>query len=84
MPNKIDKRDDTKPKYGTRKYGNVAFADTVNNKYPIDTEEHVRAAWAYINQPKNAAEYTPEDAELIRKHIKAAAKKFGIKIDPKA
>lgn len=82
MANKIDKRKDTNPKNGEHKYGDVHFADEVNNKYPIDTEEHVRAAWSYINHPKNAAEYTPEDAELIRKHIKTAAKKFGIKIDP--
>ena len=84
MANKIDKRDDTKPKYGLHKYGDVKFADEVNKKYPIDTEEHVRAAWSYINHPKNAAEYTPEDAELIRKNIKNAARKFKIDIDPEA
>ena len=43
---KINRRDDVNPKEGEREYGDVKFADTTNNKYPIDTPEHVRAAWA--------------------------------------
>ncbi|WP_373330976.1 DUF6582 domain-containing protein [Salmonirosea aquatica] len=52
---KIDSRDDVKPSEGERKYGNVKFADQTNKKYPIDTLEHVRAAWSYINHQDNAA-----------------------------
>ena len=29
---------------GEHKYGDVKFADPENGKYPIDTEEHIRAA----------------------------------------
>ena len=36
-------------------YGNVTYADSKNGKYPLDTEAHIRAAWAYVNMPKNAA-----------------------------
>ena len=36
-------------------YGDVKYADPKNGKYPIDTAEHAKAAWAYINMPKNAA-----------------------------
>ena len=54
---KIDRREDVNPEYGENKYGDVKFADPVNNKYPIDTEEHVRAAWSYINHKDNAAKY---------------------------
>ena len=43
MTKPIHKRDDTDPDDGERKYGDVEFADPVNNKYPIDSEEHVRA-----------------------------------------
>lgn len=52
-----DRRDDVDPKRGKREQGNVEFADPVNNTYPGDTPEHVRAAWSYINHKDNAAEY---------------------------
>jgi ATP-dependent protease ClpP protease subunit len=45
-------------------------------RYPID-EEHVQAAWSYINQEKNASQYTPEQLADIKAKIKAAMKKFG-------
>jgi hypothetical protein len=78
---KIDKREDTNPEYGEHKYGDVKFADPVNNKYPIDTEEHVRAAWSYINHKDNAAKYDKDEVETIKKRIKSAAKKFDIDIE---
>ncbi len=49
MPDRIDKRDDLRPTQGEHEYGDVEFADPTNEKYPIDTTEHVRAAWSYIN-----------------------------------
>ncbi len=66
-------------------YGNVEYADPGYQKdkqkrYPIDTEEHVRAAWSYINMPKNQKMYTTGQIEKIKVRIKAAAKKFGIEI----
>lgn len=77
---KIDRRDDVKPKEGERKYGDVEFADPVNNKYPIDSEEHIRAAWSYINHKDNAAKYDKDEVETIKSRIKRAAKKHGIEI----
>lgn len=77
---KIDKREDINPNEGERKYGDVEFADSVNNKYPIDTEEHVRAAWSYINHKDNAAKYDQDEVETIKSRIKRAAKKFDIEI----
>ena len=80
---KIDKRDDVNPETGEHKYGDVKFADPTNNKYPIDTEEHVRAAWNYIHHKDNAAEYDKDEVETIKNRIKAAAKKFEINIEAK-
>lgn len=77
---KIDRRKDTKPKYGEHKYGDVKFADPVNKKYPIDTEKHVRAAWSYVNHKDNAAEYDADEVKTIKKRIKQAAKRFDIEI----
>ena len=61
-------------------YGNVTYADSKNGKYPIDTAEHVRAAWSYINMPKNQKGYSPTELASIKGRIKTAAKKFGIDI----
>jgi flagellar biosynthesis protein FlhB len=79
--NRIDRRDDVNPEEGKRKYGDVEFADPVNSKYPIDTPEHIRAAWSYINHEDNAAKYEADDVELIKSRIKRAAKKHDIEID---
>ena len=80
MTKRIDRRDDVNPERGEREYGDVEFADPTNNKYPIDTEEHVRAAWSYINHKDNAAKYDRDEVKLIKNRIKRAAKKFDIEI----
>lgn len=64
-----------KAEAGTSKYGDVKFADEDNKKYPIDTEEHIRAAWNYINKKKNAAKYSAEDLKTVKGKIVAAWKK---------
>jgi hypothetical protein len=81
MSQKIHHRDDVKPETGEHKYGEVEFADPVNKKYPVDTPEHVRAAWSYINHPDNAAKYKKNEVATIKGHIKRAAKKQGVDID---
>lgn len=78
---KIDKRADTSEHEGERKYGDVEFADTTNKKYPIDTPEHVRAAWSYINHKDNAAKYDTDEVRTIKSRIERAAKRHGIEID---
>ena len=77
---RIDRRDDVNPDEGEREHGDVLFADSVNNKYPIDTPEHVRAAWGYINHKDNAAKYDADEVALIKSRIKRAAKKHGVEI----
>lgn len=81
MSNYIKRRDDVNPEEGERKYGDVEFADPTNNKYPIDTPEHVRAAWNYINHEDNAAKYKASEVKTIKERIKRAAKKHGVEID---
>ena len=80
MSTKIDRRDDVNPEEGERKYGDVSFADTTNNKYPIDTPEHIRAAWSYIHHKDNASEYDSDELELIKNRIRQAAEKHNIEI----
>ena len=71
---KIAERKDVKPSEGKSKYGNVKFADEKNKKYPIDTAEHIKAAWNYINKPKNAGKYDAGDVKSIKSKIVAAWK----------
>ena len=78
---RIGKRGDVSPTEGKREYGDVEFADPTNKKYPIDSAEHVRAAWSYINHADNAAKYSTSDAAEIRKRIKRAAPKFDVEIE---
>ncbi|MCT1458505.1 hypothetical protein M3G03_02930 [Aestuariimicrobium sp. p3-SID1156] len=80
MSKPIHRRDDVNPDEGEHKYGDVEFADPVNNKYPIDTEEHVRAAWSYINKESNAAKYTKDEVRRIKDRIKKAARKHDVEI----
>jgi HK97 family phage prohead protease len=63
-------------------YGDVAYADPKNGKYPIDTAAHAKAAWSYINMPKNAAMYPLNGVTLaeVKARIVAACKKFGIDV----
>ena len=78
MSDKIEKRGDVSPERGEHEYGDAEFADPVNKKYPVDTPEHIRAAWSYIHHKNHAAKYSPEDVEKIKSHIEQAAKKHGV------
>jgi Mu-like prophage I protein len=72
----IEKRSDVEK--GERSDGAEHYADPVNQRYKLDTEKEVRAAWSYINMPKNASKYSSEDVKTIKGRIKAAGKKYGI------
>lgn len=76
---KMKKREDVYPNRGLHEYGNVEFADSVNKKYPIDTSEHIRAAWSYIHMPRDFEKYSSEDLKTIENRIIKAWKE---KIDP--
>jgi hypothetical protein len=80
MSERIKRREDVDPERGEHEYGDVEFADPVNNKYPIDTAEHVRAAWSYINHADNAAKYRADEVKTIKDRIKKAARSHGVEI----
>jgi hypothetical protein len=80
MGNYIKRRDDVNPDEGIREYGDVEFADPTNHKYPIDTAQHVRSAWSYINHQDNADEYDADEVDTIKGRIRSAAEKHGVEI----
>ncbi len=67
-------------------YGNVTYADPGyqedgQKRYPLDTEKHIRAAWAYINKAKNAAAYSAGQLSKIKTRIRQSMKKIGVQVD---
>lgn len=74
--------DEDMEKSAKEPYGNVTYADPgyqsdKKKRYPIDTEEHIRAAWSYINKPANAAKYPDGKAATVKSRIRAAMKRIG-------
>jgi uncharacterized protein DUF6582 len=83
LPKRIHRRRDADPSEGLEKYGPTLYADPTNKKYPIDTAGRIKAAWAYIHQPSNAAKYTPAERRTIKSRIRKAAKARGVDLpDP--
>jgi hypothetical protein len=60
------------------------YADPENYKYPIHTEENVRAAISYFSKPSNANKYPPGKRSSIWARIRAAAKRYDIKMSDKS
>jgi HK97 family phage prohead protease len=60
-------------------YADPGYQPDGAERYPIDRENHIRTAWAYIHQPDNAARYTEAQLAHIKARIVAAWQE---KIDP--
>lgn len=69
----------TKP-YGDVSYADPGYQDDKKPRYPIDTVEHAKAAWAYVNQGDNADAYDPRSLAKVKTRIQAALKKFGVDV----
>jgi phage head maturation protease len=67
------------PGNGSKPYGDVEYADPGHRadkkaRYPVDTEEHIRAAWSYVHKKKNEAKYSPADLASVKAKIVSAWK----------
>jgi uncharacterized protein DUF6582 len=69
--------DNPKQPYGDVKYADPGYQADGKKRYPLDTPEHIRAAWSYINQADNAAMYKSAQLKAIKARIAAAMKKIG-------
>jgi hypothetical protein len=76
---KIASAADKEP-YGDVEYADPGYQKDKKKRYPINTPEHIRAAWNYIHKSKNAAEYSAGQLAVIKARIVRAWKKH---IDPK-
>jgi Family of unknown function (DUF6582) len=61
-------------------YADPGYLKDKKKRYPLSSEKRIRAAWAYINQKDNAAQYTAAQLGRIKGKIKAAMKRIGAKI----
>lgn len=55
-------------------FADPGYQEDGANRYPVDTEAHIRAAWSYINMPKNAKAYSSEDLAKVKAKIISAWK----------
>jgi hypothetical protein len=60
-------------------HADPGFQADGKKRYPLDTERHIRAAWAFVHMASNTAPYTAGELQQIRDRIVAAWKD---KIDP--
>lgn len=72
--------DDGKKPYGDVSYADPGYQKDKKKRYPLDTKDHVKAAWSYISQPGNAGQYSADQLKQVKSKIKAAAGKFGVTI----
>jgi HK97 family phage prohead protease len=72
--------DNPKKPYGDVTYADPGYQKDHKKRYPIDTVDHARAAWSYINQASNAAQYTADEVKAIKGRIRAALKRFGVEV----
>lgn len=61
-------------------YADPGYLKDGKQRYELDTEAHIRAAWSFISQAKNAAQYTGPQLKRVKGRIKAAMRKIGAKV----
>lgn len=77
-PREVRMAGDGKSPYGPVEYADPGYQSDGKKRYPVDNEEHTRAAWSYINKGKNASAYSSGDLAKVKAKIKSAMKKHGI------
>ena len=60
--------------YGDVEYADPGYQTDKKKRYPIDTAEHIKAAWSYINTAKNQTPYSSAEVEKIKEKIVSAWK----------
>lgn len=73
--------DSAKEPYGDVAYADPGYQEDGKKRYPLDSEEHCRAAWSYINKAENAAKYNSNELAMIKGKIRSALKKYGVKVE---
>jgi HK97 family phage prohead protease/HK97 family phage major capsid protein len=72
---KADDDDDGDKPYGDVEYADPGYQSDKKKRYPIDTVDHIKAAWNYINKAENQKPYSADQVDKIKARIIAAWKK---------
>ena len=71
------------PQTKATNYADPGYQPDKMKRYALDTKSQAMAAWSYINQAKNAKNYTAPQLKQIKQRITKALRKFGVKVDNK-
>lgn len=63
---------------GTYAFADPGFQADRKMRFPVDSPEHVLAAYRYINDPDNAAKYDSGQLVTIKSNISSAMRKHSI------
>lgn len=62
-------------------YADPGYLADKKQRYQLDTKARAKAAWSYINQKDNAAQYTANQLKRIKQRIVKALKGFGVEVN---
>lgn len=72
LPLGKDAGEEAKKPYGDVHYADPGYQSDGRHRYPVDTEQHIRAAWSYIHHPDNRVSYSSEQLAHIEGAIVSA------------
>jgi hypothetical protein len=72
LPLGKDAAESEKKPYGDVHYADPGFQEDGRHRYPVNNEQHIRAAWSYIHHPDNRVNYSPEQLSHIEGAIVSA------------
>ncbi len=70
----VDTRNEIRRSADDGEYADPGYRSDGQKRYPIGTEQHIRAAWNFINRSTNAQRYTSSQLDSIKDRIVAAWK----------
>lgn len=81
FPLRLAGADAAKSPYGDVDYADPGYQADGKKRYPVDSEEHIRAAWSYIHKGHNAAAYNSKQLASIKAKIRSAGSKHGVQFE---
>lgn len=62
-------------------YADPGYQPDKKQRYQLGTKAEAKAAWSYVHQKDNAAQYTANQLKRIKQRIVKALKKFGVEVN---
>jgi hypothetical protein len=65
---------------GSKAYADPGYQSDKKQRYDLSTKANAKAAWSYINMPKNAKAYSANQLKRVKARIIKALKSFGVTV----